>query len=476
MSRRRHRPEPEQGVDQSPRRWWRPSLRWRIAIAFGLCSLLVTGALAVVTWNLATGYMLAQRERSAVIQAQANVGLIGVAVRTNLENLSGLLAGLSTDALTSILLRRPEGWTVAGRQVDPGVVPAEVISAAESGSQAQQRLTVDGVPVLAVALPVPGPATAPPGVFVQLFPLAELDRTFRYLAVVLISGVVISGTLGVVVGRWAGRRALRPLTELTGAASRMAGGDLTARLPAQADLDLAPLADRFNRTADALEERVRRDERFAGDVSHELRSPLTTMANAAAVLHRRRAEMSGPAARALELLVPEIDRFRRMVVNLLEISRAGEPADTDLTEVDLADLMRDAVVGRNGITVEIEDPAPVLRGDRRRLDRVVANLLDNADTYGGGAVRVAVLRAGDRARIEVDDAGPGVPPEQRAMVFERFTRGGLAGRRDDGGGSGLGLALVAQHVRSHGGTVRVDDRPGGGARFVVELPITTRAQ
>ncbi|MDN5860888.1 MAG: HAMP domain-containing histidine kinase, partial [Pseudonocardia sp.] len=452
----------------SPRRR-RLSMRWRVALAFGLGSLLVAGVLAVVTWNLATGYMLKQRELSATTQAQANAALVDATLRSEAGSLDDLLAGLSTDSPTSILLIRHQGWVAAGRPVDPSVVPEALIDAAERGASQRQRLTVAAVPVLAVAMPLPD-GKAEHTVFVQLFPLDEIDRSFHFLGAVLVTGVLVSAVLGVALGRWAGTRALRPLTQLTGAASRVAGGDLTARLPAQDDPDLAPLADTFNRTAEALEERVRRDERFAGDVSHELRSPLTTMANAAAVLHRRRAEMSGPASRALELLVPEIDRLRHMVVDLLEISRAGQPADDDLTDVDLGELVRTAVDDRGGCAVDVADPAPIVRADRRRLERVVANLVDNADIYGGGPVRAAVLRAGDRARIEIDDAGPGVPVEQRAVVFERFARGVFAGRRADGGGSGLGLALVAQHVRCHGGAVSVTDRPGGGARFVIELP------
>ena len=288
------------------------------------------------------------------------------------------------------------------------------------------------------------------------------------------AGVALSALLGVALGAWASRRALRPLTELTAAASRVAGGDLRARLPEQADPDLAQLAVTFNRTADALENRVRRDAGFAGDVSHELRSPLTTMANAAEVLRRRRAGVSGIAGRALDLLLGETARFQRMVVDLLEISHEDDDGPSET--VDLADLVGQRRRGPSGRrpAVEVTDPAPVVQGDRRRLDRVVANLLDNADKYGGGPVRVGVLRRGGRARVEVDDAGPGLPEQYREQVFERFARGASAGQRGGGGGSGLGLALVVQHVRHHRGAVWVEDRPGGGARFVMELPEAQR--
>ena len=124
---------------------------------------------------------------------------------------------------------------------------------------------------------------------------------------------------------------------------------------------------------------------------------------------------------------------------------------------------------RPGLDIETDGPQP-MRGDRRRLERVVENLAFNAERHGRGLVRVAVCRRPGVARLEVDDAGPGVPAEDRERVFERFARVTGRDRHLDDTGSGLGLALVAQHVTLHGGQVRVEDRPGGGARFVVELP------
>lgn len=446
------------------------SLRWRVALAFGLGALLFTGVFATVTWNLASDYMLHQRETSAALQADLNVRLVDASLQSGSEGLDDLLTGLSTDSESTVLLRRPEGWITSGRQVVPERLPAALRDLARAGVPALQRLMVDRVPVLAVTHPVASAGTA----YVELFPLSQLDRTFRFLSTVLAAGVALSALLGVGLGAWASRRALRPLTELTVAASRVAGGDLRARLPEQGDPDLAPLAATFNRTAEALENRVRRDARFAADVSHELRSPLTTMANAAEVLARRRAEISGVSGRALDLLLGEIGRFQQMVVDLLEIS--SERDDGPSESVDLGDLVEHVIGVRSSVrrVVERDDPAPIVQGDRRRLHRVVANLLDNADRYGGGPVRVAVLRHGDRARVEVDDAGPGVAEPHREMVFERFARGAEAGRRGGDGGSGLGLALVAQHVRYHSGAVWVEDRPGGGARFVVELPEAPR--
>jgi signal transduction histidine kinase len=442
----------------------RLSLRWRVALTLGVGTLALTGVLALVTWNLASEYMLYQRETGALRQAEVNARVVDEVLRTDPDDLGDLLTGLTTDSESTVLISRPEGWLTSGRQIDANALPPALLTLATDGVPARQRLRVQGVPVLAVTLPVAGDDSA----YLELFPLTQIDQAFRFISTTLAIGVAASALLGLGLGHWAGRRALRPLTELTDAAARMAAGDLRARLPERDDPDLASLATTFNATANALEQRVLRDARFAGDVSHELRSPLTTMANAGAVLERRRAELSGTAGRALDLLLGEVGRFQRTVVDLLEISRGdlrAEDAPDDL--LDLADFVSKAVGGRAGVDLAAH---PLVLADRRRLDRTVANLLDNADTYAGGAVRVGVLRLDGRARIEVDDAGPGVPADQREQIFERFARGVQAGRRGVDGGSGLGLALVAQHVRRHGGVVWVEDRPGGGARFVVELP------
>jgi two-component system sensor histidine kinase MtrB len=446
----------------------RLSLRWRVAVAFGVCALLVTGALAVVTWQLASDYMLRQREMSTTRQAEVNVQLVDAALRSGSGGLDDLLAGLSTNPVATVLLLRENTWLTSGRRIDPAALPEPLLTLAQGSVPVRQRLVVDGLPVMAVGLPVPSGGT-----YIELFPLVELTGALRFLSLVLVGGTALSGLFGVALGLWTGRRALRPLTELTAAASRVARGDLRARLPEHDDPDLAPLATTFNATAAALEQRVQRDARFAGDVSHELRSPLTTMVNAVELLSRRRTELPDTAARAVDLLGAEVHRFQRMVVDLLEISREDQTADRQVREVlDLSELVRNVLATRpdSAAVLEADGPPGMVLGDRRRLERVVANLLDNADSYGVGAVRVAVCRHESRLRLEVDDAGPGIPPELRERVFERFARGASAGRRGGDTGAGLGLALVAQHVARHDGDVWIEERPGGGARFVVEIP------
>jgi signal transduction histidine kinase len=253
-----------------------------------------------------------------------------------------------------------------------------------------------------------------------------------------------------------------------------------------------------------LQGRIEREARFTSDVSHELRSPLTTLSASVGVLETHRGELSPQAQRALTLLDADLARFRRMVDDLLEISRfdAGS-AELSLDDVSPGELVRRAVastvpIGEDGdrqpvgFTVEVSpEVEPLrLRVDKRRFERIMANLVDNATLYGDGVSRVVVeARPGPTAlgpeqlrgepvtavRVAVEDHGPGVPEHARRHLFERFYRGRASGRRGSSEGTGLGLSLVAEHVRLHGGSVWIEDAPGGGARFVVELPLDPEA-
>jgi signal transduction histidine kinase len=279
---------------------------------------------------------------------------------------------------------------------------------------------------------------------------------------------------------------------------------LDTRVEAGDDVDLQELASSFNRMTANLQERIEREARFTSDVSHELRSPLTTLTATVGVLEGHRDELTPRAQRALDLLDGDLHRFTRMVDDLLEISRfdAGS-AELSLDEVDPGELVRRAVaastpVGADGRRAGPDFPVEIspdveglrLRVDKRRFERVMANLIENANLYAGGVTRVVVERhppapvgadpddtdpndtdTPRSIRVIVEDQGPGVPILERHHLFERFYRGSRAGQRESSEGTGLGLSLVAEHVRLHGGAVWIDDAPGGGSHFIVELPL-----
>ena len=443
-------------------------LRARVTVAFALGALAMSAILSVVTYGLVRNSLVSQREESAVSQAFVNARLVRDGLRAR-NDLGRVLSSLETPPSEGVVVRHDGRWFANSILVGDEAVPDELKERVASGTPARQRFRLGASSWLAVGVPIPRVGAE----FYEAFPLADTDRTLDILAWSLTGAALLTTLAGAGVGRWVSARVLRPLTSVSEAAAAIAGGNMEIRLGAMSDRDIAPLAESFNRMVDALAQRIGRDARFASDVSHELRSPLTTLATSLDVLKARRDELSPRATAALDLLDADVHRFQRLVEDLLEISRADAGvSDLQLEEVDMKDLVRHAL--RTAPTDVALDAAPAdtrVLGDKRRLERVVTNLVENAAAYGGGATRVRVDRFDGVVRVAVEDRGPGVPEPERSQVFERFFRGSAAGRRGAGSGTGLGLALVAEHVRLHGGRVWVEDAEGDcGARFVVELP------
>jgi signal transduction histidine kinase len=444
-----------------------------VTVAFALGALALSTILSALTYGLVRNNLVQQREESAITQAFVNARVARDGLRAPGGGaLSRVLSSLESPGRGGVVLHVEDRWFANSLVVGSDLLPTDLRATVAAGDPAQQRFANAGEPWLAVGVPLPRVKAE----FFEAFSLSEVERTLDVLGYSLAGAALLTTMAGAAVGRWASARVLRPLGNVSDAAAAIAGGSLETRLDAPDDKDLAPLAESFNSMVDALAERIRRDARFASDVSHELRSPLTTLSTSLDVLQTHRHELGDRSRSALDLLGADVRRFHRMVEDLLEISRfdAGV-AELALEQVDVPELVRQAL-GRAGdwvpLRVEGDAGGAVILGDKRRLERVVANLVENASAYGGGAVAVVVERDDGVVRLHVDDAGAGVPPEERTKVFERFFRGSASGRRGTGDGSGLGLALVAEHVRLHGGRVWVEDAPGGsgGARFVVELP------
>jgi signal transduction histidine kinase len=265
---------------------------------------------------------------------------------------------------------------------------------------------------------------------------------------------------------------LRPISRVATAAGEIASGGLDTRMAPEGDPDLARLVKSFNDMADAVQTRLEREARFASDVSHELRSPITALSAAVEVLDARRADLPERTQQALDVVVGQVRRFDQMVMDLLELSRI-DAGSTEMIreEVDIEELVT-RIAQRYGFgetPIEIDPTVPrTVRIDKLRFERILANLLDNAREHAGGPSRVKVEPHGRHGiALAVDDAGPGVARGERARIFERFARGSAARHRV---GTGLGLALVAEHAHAHGGEAWVEDRPGGGARFKVSFP------
>ncbi|GAA1525419.1 HAMP domain-containing sensor histidine kinase [Dactylosporangium maewongense] len=450
----------------------RAGLRTRVIAGFAAGALALSASMAFISYELTRSALLAGRERATVRATAYDARIITASLRDDDPDVVDILRSLDTGGNRRTLLRRADGWYT--RNNDPGAaaaVPAGLQRLVEEGGQGAQWVRVDGVPALVIGVPL-SPTTA----LFEIDYLRELDQTLRTLAWVLGLVAAAVAAAGAGLGWYATRYVLRPLRSVADAAQGITDGDLSARLDPAAEPDLARLTTSFNGMVDQLARRHERDRRFAADVSHELRSPLQTLAASASVLHRRREHLDERTALAAGLVVEEIERFQSLVDDLLELARSDQPAQR--APVDPHALAR-RVAESQGLPADLVEPpgadeAPQWLVDRRRLEQILANLLDNAVRHGGGPVAVRLTCVAGAGRVEVDDEGPGVRPADREVIFDRFVRGRSAGARGGGDGTGLGLSLVAQHASAHGGRVEVLDRPGGGARFRVDLPGVVR--
>lgn len=471
-------------------------LRRRILLIFMLGSLALSIFLAATTFGLTRSNVGAEREETSINTARRNAQIVQNSLRGNPPNIQDAI-----DALRSFGVERPliffratEDWYGGVGRYQAELLPDDLIDRVNDDAVAS-RMVVDigGEPNLVVGWPLPGA-----GSYFEFFSLDEVNNTLGSVRLALILAGAITTGLGVLLGIFAARRVVKPVGVAAQAARAFADGRLDTRLEPTDDPDLSVLATSFNEMASALQQRVERDARFASDVSHELRSPLMTLSASVDVMDARREEMPDRARAALDLLKSDVIRFSGLVEDLLEISRFDAGAiQLNLEELLVAEFVRNAVIVSSlpETTVEVSERAEhlVIDGDRRRLARVIANLLDNARIHGAAdsdatitITEVDVTRDDETTdtmsemidsevtavRIAVEDHGPGVPEEDRERVFERFARAGSAGRRSGTDGAGLGLSLVDEHIRLHGGKIWVQDRLDGqpGARFVIELP------
>jgi signal transduction histidine kinase len=466
-------------------------------------ALLVAVLLSLASVTLSRSNLLDQRERVGVARAAVNAAAIGDKIVVPDVDAQTLFGSLSVSGKPSALVpdaSAPDGFKAIS--LDPRFAATAVPTALRRGVLADRepkmmRYESNGEPLLAVGVPILDGT----GVYFEVNQLSDISRSINSLALTLIGASAAAAVLGGSLGYWGSRRLLRPLADVSSVAEAVAQGRLDARLAYSEwaeDPDLAQLVSSFNEMVAALQGRIDRDARFASDVSHELRSPLTTFSASLEVLRNAREEMPERAQIALDLLSSDMERFTQLVEDLLEISRFDAGAvRLDPGEVLIVETLRMAVRALASEPVPVDAEADledlVIVCDKRRLIRVLANFIDNARKYGGGATRVAVERLtpersedddetedddpSEVIRIAVEDSGPGVPEADREQIFDRFNRGSLGGSRGTATGVGLGLSLAAEHARLQGGRVWVEPRPDHepGARFVIELPLVEPA-
>ena len=431
----------------------------------------VTGALtalllALLTYSLTRNFMLDQREQNASSQAYANAQVFRSGLVQSRTRVASLIAQARTEAngYAVVHLGKEDAfYAQVPLRFNQQDLPRELVQQVLAGNSGSQRFNFEGDPYIVYGIAIGGSDAA----YFEALPQRELDNTLRNIATTLAVGVLITALLAGLFAAWSTRRSLAPLRRMVDAAESLASGDMSRRLPDEDDPDLESLVRSFNEMADAVQERLRREQRFTSDVSHELRSPITALRAAVDVLESRRTELPERSQRALDVVIGQIRRFDQMVLDLLELSRLDAGAgETRIEEIQIVDAIA-RIASRYGfadVAIEANNSDEVITTDTQRLERIISNLLINARDHADGPVKITVVSDDGNCTIGVWDNGPGVAPGEAERIFERFARGSASRHRV---GTGLGLALVAEHSRALGGTAWVERAPNGGSVFYV---------
>ena len=266
----------------------RIALRTRILLSFALGGLALSAFLAATTYSFTKSRLVRQRDQSALTDVYKNASLVSTDLRSNPTNLSDLLSRLQTLGVERPVLYYRGSWFAPRADFGQNALPESLRTRVTvDGKAARMVPRVRGEPVIAVGIPLPEVDAS----YFEFSSLSELQSTLSSVGRALIGAGVITTSLGMILSALAARRAVRPLADAAQAAQSIAGGRLDTRLDPTDDPDLRGLATSFNEMAAALQQRVERDARFASDVSHELRSPLMTLAASVEVLQARRDEM-----------------------------------------------------------------------------------------------------------------------------------------------------------------------------------------
>lgn len=443
-------------------------LRARVALAFGLLSLVIAGAVAGATYSVARWYLINQREAAAITRAVLDSRSVAASLT------SGLTPDVALGQVPSVGTSQPMVqvagvWYTSGVTVPPDALPASLLSVAAKDGGSQQRTTIGDEQYLLVAVQLET------GIYVEVFPLRELDLGLTIGGWLLLVQTLLAGIVGIFIGRYTFAKVIRPLLRLGAGARRIASGEFSTRIPLTRDPDLDPIATSFNAMAESVQSRIKREQRFSANVSHELRSPLTAVVGTVELLERNLGELPEREQRLIGTLQNQTARMSQMLLDLLEISRIGN--DDPLLEetVSVTTLCLDAihVRGLSEELIHVDDlHEHLITTDTRRFERIVGNLIDNANRHGGGltAIRIARVTQSDPQGIVVcvEDQGPGIPTDEIPRLFEPFTRGEDA---KETVGAGLGLAIAIEQAQLLGVELRVESVEPHGARFVIEIPV-----
>jgi signal transduction histidine kinase len=279
-----------------------------------------------------------------------------------------------------------------------------------------------------------------------------------------------------VAGYLVASRVSSPLRRMARTAAEVTAGDISHRMgPTSASEEIAVLAGSFDNMLDRLDDAFARQRAFVSDASHELRTPLTILRGQLEVLARQPDVSREDVTRVTRLVSAETERMERLVDDLLLLAKTEEGSPLNKRPIEVRDYVHD-VFNALSLTADrdfelgaVSDVT--IEADPDRLAQVIHNLAQNAvaHTHDGGLVRLSAASNGRYVRFAVEDNGPGIPPDQRDRIFDRFHRTDYS-RARTAGGSGLGLAIARALVEAHGGHIRARESPEGGARVEFDLP------
>ncbi len=382
-------------------------------------------------------------------------------------------------------------FTTTSNLVDPASLPKEFRQEVRRTSELSWAyITIQyagalKVPAIAVGDIVSVPRSGAYEMYL-LFPLNNQNKTLtlisRSIIIVDIALVFLIGLITWLVTR----QVIRPVREAARVAERFTSGDLNQRMQVDRQDEIATLGNSFNEMAASIQQQIMRlenlsrvQQRFVSDVSHELRTPLTTLRMASEVIYSSRNNFDPQVARSAELLVGNIERFERLLEDLLEVSRFDaevavlEPVDFNLIALisrGIEDL--ELVAKENGTQIAFKPNSQelLINADARRVERILRNLLNNAiDHADSKPIDVYLEYNENDVAVAVRDYGVGIDENSLLRVFDRFWRADPSRSRIRGG-TGLGLSIALEDARLHNGELEVWGRPGHGAHFVLTLP------
>ena len=433
-------------------------------------------------------FLLAQGEKDSIVEKVVDDVISSATTITSNENTREV-----------VFVRSPgnsmiNNYEIASNLLDPVTIPQSLSERVRKADDIvweytnMRYLQGSTIPGLAIGQKVQIPNAGQYEMYI-VFSLANEEKTLNLIGTyLLIAGLILIVLISLIT--WVVvRQVVKPVREAARIATEFTSGDFRQRMKVYSQDEISTLGHAFNEMAESLEKQIARlenlsrvQQRFVSDVSHELRTPLTTLRMASEVIAASKNNFDPTVARSSELLVAQLDRFERLLEDLLEVSRFdAEVAVLEAVDFDIVqlvnrcaeDLALVAKERKTEIFVKSSEPVIMIKADIRRVERILRNLMANAIDHAEEVqIDVQIIASDNDVAIGVRDYGVGLDENSLTRVFDRFWRADPSRARTRGG-TGLGLSIALEDARLHNGELEAWGRPGRGAHFVVTLPRKT---